>query len=112
MFKVGKAEPTAIHWPCTINIPRDGGGSTKARCTIEFELIEQTEIDEILGGGGDRDLLDRVVRGWGADVTDAEGNPLPFTPENKARVLAITYARAGIVAGFFEAASGGARRKN
>ncbi len=115
MFKfVDKPDPVVVHaWPCVISLPRDGGSTVKAKCSLDFELIDQDQIDELLLEGGDRALLDRVVVGWSADVVGEDNQPLAFNAENKAKLLRIPYVRGGWVRAFFDAAAGrAAARKN
>lgn len=112
MFKI--QSEASVKWPVTINIPRDGGDVTKAKCTVHFELIPSDEFNAIYdNGGNDEDLLHRVVKGWGSDVADEDGNPLVFNEENLDKLLRISYARVGFVQGYMECSSGkAAARKN
>ena len=100
--------------PVTINIPRDGGNVTKAKCTVHYELISQDEFTAIYdNGGNDEDLLHRVIKGFGSDVADEDGNPLAFNDDNLDKLLRVPYVRVGFVHGYLECSSGkAAARKN
>lgn len=53
-----------------------------------------------------------VLIGWGDDVVDAEGVPVPFSPEMLEVVCRIDPVRTAIAVAYAEAAAGGARRGN
>lgn len=105
MFKLEK--PSEITWPVTVNVPRDGGTTTKAVFTGKFKILPGAEFNAIYSGGGnDEDLCRNVVTGWGPDVSDQEGNPLPFNDENINKMIAIPYVRSGLVAAYLELSQG------
>lgn len=110
MFKIEK--PSKINWPVTVNIPQDGGKTKKQKFVVEFDLIDQSEFDEIYNNGGkDIDLLKRVVVGFDG-VADAAGNPVAFGAESLGQLMAIPYVRAGIVQSYIECSHGRAAEKN
>ena len=109
--------PSSYTWPCIAHIPRDGGEFTKARFKLEFAMLGQAEIDRVLAAGpaaADPDLMRRVIVGWPqGEICDEQGNPLPFSDENKEKLLDKPYARTAAVDGYFESITGNAaRRKN
>lgn len=105
MFKIEK--PTEITWPVTINLPRDGGNTTKAVFTGKFKILSNTEFNAIYANGGnDEDLARNVLTGWGNDVCDEAGNPMEFNEENVNKVIAMPYARNGIAAAYLELSQG------
>lgn len=114
MFKI--SEQRTYKWPVTVHVPQDGGKFTKATFTAEFKALAQSEIDGVLNdlrdGDRDADLCVECLIGW-SGVQDADGTDLPFSDEAKTKLLNIPYARAALVAAFFESISGGGgRRKN
>ncbi|SFJ00259.1 hypothetical protein [Nitrosomonas sp. Nm34] len=112
MFKV--EEQKSIKWPVNINIPKDGGGVKKATFTAEFELIDQDEFSAIYqDGGNDLDMLRRVLVGWGEDVVDEKGSPLPYGDETREKLIKKGYVRAGLVEAYMNCNNGkAAARKN
>lgn len=115
MFKLDDNEETIIkNWPVIISIPQDGGGVQKQEISVDYLLLPQDQIDEIIGAEGysDGDLLRIVVRRV-TGVGDADGKALDYTPELLGRLIRKQYVRAAMVTTYFEAASGKkAKRKN
>jgi hypothetical protein len=108
MFKL--SEKRTIKWPVTVDVPQDGGTTAEARFEAEFEILGQDEMDAIIESG--QDLLDRVLTGWGADLRDETGAAIPYTPEMKAKLLRVPYARAAIYRAYGEIQRGAGARKN
>lgn len=105
MFKLEK--PSEINWPVTVNIPRDGGNTTKAIFTGKFRLITTGEFNAIYNNGGnDEDLIRNVFTGWGSDLCDESGAPMEFNETNLNMAIAMPYVRNGIVAAYLELSQG------
>lgn len=51
----------------------------------------------------DREVIDKYLLGWGSDMLGDDNQPLPFNPENLARVERILGCRAAMSRTFFEA---------
>lgn len=64
----------------------------------ESALQGEHEQDEIT----DRDIIDRVLIGFGDDLKDEARKPLDFTPDNLERLLRIYGAQKAIVESFFK----------
>ena len=113
MFKI--AQETTFKWPVTVHVPKDGGKYTKASFTAEFKSLQQDEIDATLSdlrdGRTDADFAATCLVGW-KGVQDEYGAEMNFDDDNKTKLLNIPYVRNAVVTAFFEALSGGARRKN
>ncbi len=105
MFKI--ENPKEISWPVTVNVPRDGGNTTKSVFTGKFSVITSAEFAAIYANGGnDEDLIHNVFKGWGDDICDEFGSPLEFTEDNLNMVIAKPYVRNGIVAAYLEISQG------
>lgn len=105
MFKIEK--PKEITWPVTVNVPRDGGNTTKAVFTGKFKILPSSEFNAIYqNGGNDDDLIRNVLVGWGDDLCDVEGNPMEFSSEFRDQVIAIPYVRNAIAAAYLELSQG------
>lgn len=110
MFKIEKA--LTVKWPVTVNIPRDGGRTTKATFNADFKLLEQDELDAVMEHGGDREIGCAVLVGWDG-VADDNGAPIAFSEDARDALLKIPYVRAALVGAYFQCASGReAARKN
>jgi len=86
----------------TVDLP--GGGS--ASFDAKFRRLSQTDLDAMMKRVQSEDIddeaiVDAVLLGWDG-VEDADGTPLPFTEENKARVLDVVPVRGTVVRAFFE----------
>ena len=106
--------PKEIKWPVTVNIPRDGGNTTKAICNVRYKILPNAEFQAIYKNEGtDEDLLRNVVVGWEDDVVDESGTPIEFSAEALDKLIEIPYRRNGLVAGYMELSQGkGATAKN
>lgn len=110
-------------WPVTVQVPADGGDIREEQFTCTFQILPQARIESLmeemradegttLGGGADERILREVVVGW-EDVKDESGDVIPFTGENLATLMALPYARIGVMRAYFESVMGEkARIKN
>jgi hypothetical protein len=102
MFKLSTT-PSYIY-PVVVEIP----GGEIFSFNAKFKRLTQTELDAMqqriqADEITDDDIVDQVLLGWDDQVKDEDDTtPLPFTEENKARVLAIVPTRGTIVRTFFE----------
>lgn len=79
---------------------------------LEFREMTQQEINEIYYqdapdpmNPSDAVLLERCVVGW-KDVNGADGEPLPFSPENLRALVGIPYIRGEAARTYIESMSG------
>ena len=94
MFKL--AEKLTIKWPVTVNVPQDGGKTAEAVFEAEFDVVTQDEVDAAIEAG--KDLLDRVLIGWNADLRNEAGEAIECNAESKAKLLNVTYVRTALLA--------------
>lgn len=124
------AAPAAFWWPVVVPIPVDNDYA-QAELDVLFQPVDQDELDLFQGltpaaqqpadegqppavpppVPTDAQIAQRVVRGW-RRVTDARGEPLPFTPENLKALLRAPMARTALVATYMAVMRGLAARKN
>ncbi len=64
----------------------------------EGALHTDQEADEIT----DREIIERVLIGFGDDLKGEDRKPLPFTPDNLDRLLRVHGAQQAIVESFFK----------
>ncbi|MGE0256913.1 MAG: hypothetical protein AB7N54_19990 [Alphaproteobacteria bacterium] len=100
-----------VLWPVTIGVPADKGLTTPHTVHVRYRVLPQEEIDEALRQPDDAAMLAAVVTGWGDDVLDENGVPVPFTAEALKSACRWSYVRVALVDGFFRAQAG-ARTKN
>jgi hypothetical protein len=88
--------------PVEFNLPGDGEPIV-AVFVAEFKRLPQSRIDAIVTRTEkitDDALVREVLDGWDDEIKDAEGKPLPFTPENLDRVLEVNGVRKALAAAF------------
>jgi hypothetical protein len=109
VFKL--AEKRKVKWPVTMRVPQDGGAVAKHTVGVEFEVLKKSEQQSVIDSGGD--LLEIQVVGWDHRMKDESGADLPYSPEAKAHLLELTWARQCLLEAIGEINSGReAARKN
>lgn len=111
-------KPRDFWWPVKVPIPSEGD-YVMARLDVLYAALPQSEIDRMRGVGlgegetapSDHAIARRVVRGW-RDLTDEQGNPVPFSSEALEQLLDTPAMRTALVLTYLAAASGLAARKN
>lgn len=110
MFKI--VEKTSIEWPVNVEVPQDGGRTTKHSFSAVFRVLPQEEITSLAENNEDPVFLSEVLIGW-SGVADESGTPIEYSDEMKAKLLSIPYVRRAVLVAFFEASNGkAAARKN
>lgn len=111
MFKVNRSE--TFSWPVAVAMPVDGGKYDRHTFDVTFKRLTRAEVEalreKLLDASGDPAHAARgIVTGW-SGVEDDTG-PIPFSDEAFTRVLDIQGVAASIMAAFFEASYGAARK--
>ncbi len=104
------AQPKLVWWPVTTQEPKDGGGATYHKVQVQYELLAESEKDQIITDGGDMAFLHRVVHDW-RDFLEADGSAIACSQESRADFFEMSHVKAALVAGYFNAIFGG-KRKN
>lgn len=111
MFKIAK-EQTTVAWPVKVQVPQPGGKFVEQKFSADLLILDQAETEEIIKqDGGDVNLLRTVVKG-ASELQDQHGEPIAFEPKVLELLISIPYVRVAMVEAYFDAASGGAKRKN
>lgn len=99
-------------WPVDLELPGDGQ-TMKRRIELEFKRKSQVELDALRESNKtDAEICADVVTGWKV-VRGDDDQDLTFTPANLQALLdEVAGARLTIVATYFDAMLGAARRKN
>lgn len=116
MFVV-TSKPTFVA-PVVAQIPADGGRFEKVKFSVIFKALDKSEVDEMLKDirshakavaddsdatpMKDRDLIDKLLVGFGADLVEEDRTPMDFTPTNVDRLCAIWPIEPAIVKSFFD----------
>ena len=99
------ADP-AQAYPVTVRVDVPGAAAPH-HCRLLFRLIgdnSDIDIDKVLEEG-DKELLRRGVAGW-EDIRDHDGEELPFSEANLARLSGIPYFRRCAIAGYLRFVTG------
>lgn len=112
--------PSSFQWPVVVRLPKNGAYIEK-RFTAEFALLPQEQVEDILreirASADDTpvsaDLVERLWVGWGDDVTDEAGQPLPVNEQNRHALRQIIPVRNAVLQAWLDAMAGKkAARKN
>lgn len=102
------ADPEATYRTIVqVEVPADGGPQTQ-EFTAVFRLVPPEEIDELAKKTGpeyDRAFLHASLKGW-EDVAGADGQPLPYTPENVDLLARIPYLVRAVDRAYFRFSQG------
>jgi hypothetical protein len=123
---------TSFTAPVTLHVPADGGKKQKLGFSVQFKLLEAEEVRDLMDRVqassaqkalllkqrqeqpelalepmpapqlSDRDIIEEVLIGFGADLQGPDRQPLPFTPDNLDELLKVHGMEAAIVQSFFE----------
>lgn len=93
--------------PVKVFIPSNKGKTTPHTFTAKFRRLTMQEIEDMNvqlkeKTLTDTQLLQDVMVGWGDDVMDADGNPLPFNERNFDALLNVFPTRGTLVQAFME----------
>lgn len=105
-FRVTKSR--RVWWPVEIKEPQDGGSVKKHLVDAQFEILPQSENDEILLGG--QDIMARVLRDF-RGFQDEEGREIPFSDEMRQSLLEEPYIRTAFLEAYGQAAYGRASQQ-
>lgn len=112
MFKLNQS--TAYFWPVVVNLPANNGSFEKQTFDGEFKRLTDSRLKEIqakvaAGEITDAEFVREVMVGW-KGVSD-EGEDVPFSEGNLARMLEIPGTAGAIITAVIESLSG-LKRKN
>lgn len=135
------ASQICVNRKCIIREPVDGRAHRDHEVIVTFRILKNTEDDELYqrvfvaplrsdfvtdedyrramqeheanSRTYGRQLLTEAIVGWPekSGIDDAEGQPLPFSPEARADLLELPYAVVGLVKAYREAVEGKAGAK-
>ncbi|MDD2721621.1 MAG: hypothetical protein PHH47_09980 [Gallionella sp.] len=99
------------NWPVVIQIAEDEGKIRKEEIFVDYEVLSQSEVDDIMrsaqlsGDNIDVALLRRAVKSING-VVDEANNPVPFNEESFSEALDRANQRMAMVGSFFDVQSG------
>ena len=103
-------QPKLVWWPVTIQEPKDDGRAVHHKVKVQYEIIEESEKEQVIADGGDPGFLQRVIKDW-KDFLEEDNSQVPCTPETVAEFIETSWIKTALVQAYFVAAVGG-RRKN
>ena len=93
-----------VWWPVVINVPINGGETSKHEVSLQFEILTEDEYDE-LAVKGEKAILKRVIKAW-KHIEDIDKKPLEFTVDNVDMLLKKSFVHRSFVIGYLNAAVG------
>jgi hypothetical protein len=93
-----------VWWPVVINMPIDGGETSKHEVSLQFEILTEDEYDEI-AVKGEKAILKRVIKAW-KHIDDIDKKPLEFTVDNLDMLLKKSFVHRSFMVGYLNAAIG------
>lgn len=93
-----------VWWPVVIKVPIDGGKTSDHEVSLQFEILEEDEYNEI-ATKGEKSILKRVIKGW-KHIDDIDGKAMKFTVENLDILLKKSFVHRSFVIGYLNAAIG------
>ena len=83
-------------------VPAADGKVLTFSFTATLRRLNRDQMDDLAKqaaaeGWDDRRMAAELLCGWGPDLVNAAGHPVPYTPENAKRVLATPNAADGIL---------------
>ncbi|MGB0747185.1 MAG: hypothetical protein ACPGO3_00420 [Magnetospiraceae bacterium] len=115
MLKINLADERRFKAKVTVQTPQESGGKRECSFTAHFRVLTYSEQEEILErnpGGADFQILKTALVGWGDDLQDEEGQPIPFTDDTLRAILDIPYIRMAMYRAFIAGNTGTGRTKN
>lgn len=102
MFKVVKDR--TVSRKVIIRIPREGEGTQQATVNVKFLILTEAELEKYDRNSDDDRLalLKRVIKDWGTDVVDEDGNVIPCNDEGIEKALTEAFARLAFVKSYFD----------
>lgn len=99
---------TPLYWATVrFDMPPGDAGGERLQCSFQarFPRMSAAELEEFGARARSDNLTDRqiateLLKGWGDDVRDAAGQPLPYTPENVQAVLNVAGLGSAVATAF------------
>lgn len=101
-------------WPVPVTFVQGDGSQLTMTFTAIFKRFSQSELAAQrkswdANATPDREAIADILVGWGQDMQNANGEPMPFTPENLAAVLDLQPMEAAIIKAWRLSLAEGAR---
>lgn len=112
-------DPTKDHivkWTVRFNLPSENGEVIAHRFIAHFKVLPLSETEDLitgdaggniltLGRQGNLNLLRAVLVGWDG-IGDEDGQPVPFTPEMRDRIIDDASVQSALVTEYFNCLAG------
>lgn len=93
-----------VWWPVIISVPVDGGKTSDHEISLQLEILDEDEYNEI-AIKGEKAILKHVIKGW-KHIDDIDGKAMKFTPENLDVLLKKSFVHRSFMIGYVNAAIG------
>jgi len=93
-----------VWWPVVINVPIDGGKTSSHEVSLQVEILEEDEYNEI-ALKGEKAILKRVIKSW-KHIDDIDGKALKFSGDNLDMLLKKSFVHRSFMIGYLNAAIG------
>ncbi|MFC6855753.1 phage tail assembly chaperone [Marivibrio halodurans] len=117
MAKFILADEPTFKWPVDIRVPGTNGAFQTLRITCRFKVLpldhfERKADQEASVDDTNKDFLRDALIGWDeGDVSNEDGQPVPFNADTRDQLLNIPYALRDIFAAYREAVFRGEKAK-
>lgn len=109
MLKIGHSE--SFWYPVKVTIVGEDGQSTTHDFEAKFKRLDRESLNRVMATPDDLAVMRENLLGWRGVVND-DGNPLPFTDDNRAALLNLWPVLPAMAKAFVEAHSPEGRAKN
>lgn len=109
MLKIGQSE--SFWYPVKVTILSEDGQSSSHEFEAKFKRLDREALSRAMATPDDLALLRENLLGW-RSVVDDDGNPLPFTDDNREALLNLWPVLPALAKAFVEAHSPEGRAKN
>ncbi|KGJ86448.1 hypothetical protein [Colwellia psychrerythraea] len=93
-----------VWWPVVINVPIDGGETSNHEVSLQLEILEEDEYDE-LALKGEKAVLKRVIKAW-KHIDDIDKKPLAYSGDNLDMLLKKSFVHRSFMVGYLNASIG------
>ena len=83
-----------VTWPVHVNVPQEEGGIVEQVFTAKFLILPRSEREANALEVEHNDAAPAVAKfwiGWGEDLIDLDGKPIPFSEEIRDELLQADY---------------------
>lgn len=112
MAFVRKKKRAPFRWPVDIDYPKDGGGYERSEFTAIFNIVPQSEFDQLSEDPDEFKFMKRLLHGW-EKMVEEDGTEIEFNDDNlREFVEDDRYWKLGVIRAYGKTFEGRARKGN